>query len=268
MLDRHEAPIASERLPERLGGATTRHRSRPETANRPAAERGPSSATSPAACAQICEAVTDGSLRSPSMCASVINRQRFAYPTASWASSTMWVSSRAGRAAGRRGGRAAPPCRRRTCGAAERRPRLPSARVPANGQRGAEDGFHTLLLARLHEPRGAVEAVSIGQCDGRHAELGGAARELFGRERAFLQREARPDVEMHERRVRRAGVAQRRLQGESNRCSSLGGAVAPVQTWREMRYLPDVEPLPVGFAPGAGPFGGGANWSAVLGPAG
>ncbi len=35
-----------------------------------------------------------------------------------------------------------------------------------------------------------------------------------------------------------------------------------------MRYLPDEEPLPVGFEPGAGPFGGGANWSAVLGPAG
>ena len=30
--------------------------------------------------------------------------------------------------------------------------------------------------------------------------------------------------------------------------------------------MPDVEPLPVGLAPGAGPFGGGANWSAVWDP--
>ena len=122
------------------------------------------------------------------------------------------------------------------------------------------------LVARAVEL--GMPAVAIGQCNRRHAEFGGATYELFGCERAFLQREARPDIEMHERRVRRAGVAQRRLQGESNRCSSLRGAVAPVQTWREMRYLPDVEPLPVGFAPGAGPFGGGASWSAVLGPAG
>ena len=27
----------------------------------------------------------------------------------------------------------------------------------------------------------------------------------------------------------------------------------------EMSYLPDEEPLPVGLAPGAGPFGGGDN---------
>ena len=69
-------------------------------------------------------------------------------------------------------------------------------------------GFTPFALARLHEPSRAVEAVSIGQRDGRHAELDGATHELLGRERALLQREARPDVEMHERRVRRAGVAQ------------------------------------------------------------
>jgi hypothetical protein len=43
-----------------------------------AAERGPASATSPAAWAQIWGVVMAGSPRSPSMCASVISRQRFA----------------------------------------------------------------------------------------------------------------------------------------------------------------------------------------------
>ena len=266
MLDRHEAPIASERLPERLGGATggiDPGRKRPTV---PPRNADPSSATSPAACAQICEAVTDGSLRSPSMCASVINRQRFAVPHR-----VLCEQHDVGVCRGlARGGVAGAASLRLPCPVhTPLREAAPAFIAPTpERERGTEQRFHPFARAGLHEPRGAVEAVSIGQCDERHAELGGAARELFGRERALLQREAGANVEVHERRIRRAGIAQRGLQGESNRCSSLGGAVARVQTWREMRYLPDVEPLPVGFAPGAGPFGGGANWSAVLGPAG
>jgi hypothetical protein len=51
---------------------------RPKVARRPGSEDGPSSATSPPACAQTCSGVSEGSPRSPVMCASVTRRQRFA----------------------------------------------------------------------------------------------------------------------------------------------------------------------------------------------
>ena len=66
---------------------------RPASASAPGGEDGPRSATRPSACAQICSGVSEGSPRSPVMCASVTSRHRFAYPAASRASRTTLASA-------------------------------------------------------------------------------------------------------------------------------------------------------------------------------
>ena len=206
MLDRDEAPIAPERLPERLGGTAggidlagngqpSRRRTRPEQRHQPGRMRA-DLRRGHGRVAALAEHVRVGDqpaeVRVPHR---VLREQHDVGVRAVGDVAARRLTMRRGAA------RAAEP-------QSDVPDRRPHPRLPSNGQRGAEDGLHTLLLAGFDEPRGAVEAVAIADRDGRHAELDGAAHELFGRERAFLQREAGPDVEMHERRVRRAGVAQ------------------------------------------------------------
>ena len=75
-----------------------------------------------------------------------------------------------------------------------------------NRDRGAQDGFHAFVGTRADEPGSTVEPVAVGHGHRRHVQFGGARGQLLRRERALLQREARPHVQVHER----AGDARRR----------------------------------------------------------
>jgi hypothetical protein len=58
--------------------------------------------------------------------------------------------------------------------------------------------MHSFVFAGFDESRGAVEGVAVGQRYGGHVELHCSSHELLGRERALLQGETRPDVQVNE----------------------------------------------------------------------
>ena len=71
---------------------------------------------------------------------------------------------------------------------------LPDLRRPGNGQHRADDRLDALADAGVAEGHRRIEAVAVGQRDGREAELRGALGDRLRLHRAFEHREGGEDA--------------------------------------------------------------------------